>query len=104
MKISEISEMTVLSFLREEAPSEEPYLISSIMAAALGYIKSYTGIPAEAADGGETLDDYEDLSIAFLMLCQDMYDNRTMMPDTKYANSANKTIDTILNMHVRNLL
>ena len=44
------------------------------MHAARAYIAGYTGASAEE------LDEYEDVSIAFLVLCQDLYDNRTMYP------------------------
>ena len=37
-------------------------------------------------------------------LCQDLYDNRTMYPDTRYAANANRVVSSILDMHARNLL
>ena len=42
--------------------------------------------------------------MAFLVLCQDLYDNRTMYPDTRYAANANRVVSSILDMHARNLL
>lgn len=94
-----------MEFIKIEPEDEKPELIEAMMAGARQYISGHTGIPISPEDeGGESLDDFEDLTIAFLVLCQDMYDNRTMMPDSKYANSANKTVDSILGLHARNLL
>ncbi len=105
MKISEITPTVVTDFLRIEPEDADTKLIEAIQAAALSYIAGHTGIaPSPAAPGEESLDDYEDLSIAYLVLCQDMYDSRTMYPDAKYANAANKTVDSILALRRRNLL
>ena len=49
----------------------------------------------------ETLDSYSDFVIVVYVLCQDMYDNRTMYVDNKIIN---KTVQTILDMHTRNNL
>lgn len=71
------------------------------MTAAKKYISAYTGIQEVSTVGDEILDDHEDFSIAFLVLCQDMYDNRSMT--TEKANT-NRVIECILGMHSRNLL
>ena len=44
---------------------------------------------------------HEDLAIAALVLCQDMYDNRSVYVDK---NTTNKVVETILGMHCVNLL
>lgn len=74
MKLSEITADDVVSYLRlEGAPCDYDHLHAS-MAAAKAYISSYTGIPQSGE--GETLDDYEDIYLAFMVLCQDAYHYR----------------------------
>jgi len=53
------------------------------------------------ADYETGIDAYQDFVIAVYVLCQDMYDNRSMYIDK---NNANMVIDSILNMHAINLL
>lgn len=104
MKISEITLYDVVQFLRLEEGAYDDTMLSAIMAAATKYIEGHTGIPS-AAENGETLDDYDDLYIAYMVLCQDMYDNRTMYPDnSKYNSNSNVVVDSILSLHARNLL
>lgn len=64
---------------------------------------TFDSIPAAAptADYTAGIDAYEDLYIAYMVLCQDMHDNRSMYVDS---NNANKVVDSILSLHVRNLL
>lgn len=99
MKISEITPMAVAKYLRLESGDYDGSELQAIMESAKRYIVSYTGIPAEGT--GETLDDHEDFYIAFMVLCQDMYDNRSYAMES---SSANRVVDSILGMHVRNLL
>lgn len=47
------------------------------------------------------IDAFEDFYIVFMILCQDMYDNRSMYIDK---NNLNRTVETILGMHCVNLL
>lgn len=47
------------------------------------------------------LDAYEDFWIVVMVLCQDMYDNRTLSVDNE---NLNQTVKTILDMHSKNLL
>ena len=51
----------------------------------------------------EAVDDFEDLSIAYLMIIADFYDNRNLYADYK-ATTLNKGIETILNLHCRNFV
>lgn len=105
MKISEVTADFAISYLRLNRDETDIGLLEACLAAAKSYIEKETGIPAQSdTDGGETLDRFEDLTLACLCLCQDLYDNRTMIPDTKYANSGNKTVESILGLHRRNLL
>ena len=106
IKISEITIADVAKYLRLEDGDYDVQQVEAIMVAAKSYIVGYTGIPAssEVADA-VTLDSYADFWVAYMVLCQDMYDNRSMYPDVKYAtSSANRVVESILGMHVRNLL
>lgn len=47
------------------------------------------------------IDAYEDFTIVVYILCQDMYDNRSLYIDE---SNLNKVVDTILGMHCTNLL
>ena len=94
MKVSEVTNVQIAEYLRLD-PDEIPEEIEPIRKAAVEYMKSYTGM-----DDTE-LDEHEEFYIAFLVLCQDMYDNRAMA----VANgNVNKTVSTILDMHRKNLL
>lgn len=94
MKISEVTEAVVSQFLR--LPDEaEGLTVSVMLAAAKQYVLSYTGLTAEHAD------ELHDLTIALLVLCADMYDNRSMTVDN---NQVNTTVRSILDMRSVNLI
>lgn len=100
MTVSEITYTDVANYLRLtddliEDEANQKFLTSSI-GIAKAFILNYTGIEREA-----DLDNYEDLPIVVLALCQDMYDNRSLYVDN---SNLNKMIETILGMHQRNLL
>ena len=97
-KVSEITIDDVARYIRVD-----DYEISDIetyLNIAQNYISSYTGIPVTNEDG-ESLDDFPDFVIVAYILCQDMYDNRTLYVDK---NSINKVVQTVLDMHTRNNL
>lgn len=96
MKISEVDLRYVKKYLRiEEEETDEDNILTGIMSAALDYIKTYTALTAEQ------IDEHEDLTIAYLILCEDMFDNRSV----SVKNSAvNRTVSTILSMHSMNNL
>ncbi len=100
MKLSEITVSDVGCYLRLEKDQVKANAkqLTAIMEAAKRYIVSYTGLTTEE------LDDYDDLWLAFMVLCQDMFDNRTMYPDAKGSGSANRVVESILGMHAGNLL
>ena len=94
MKISEVTAADVIEFIREdETDSGLPGLLAKYMAAALAYLKGYTGL--EDAE----LDEHDDLTIAYLILVGDMYDKRTT---TANGLTVNKTLETILSMYSKN--
>lgn len=100
MKISEVSIEDVVRYLRIGPEDGEETLLNAIIAAAKQYISSYTGLPLTAPDA-PSADDYEDITIVFFALCQDMYDNRTTVVENA---SVNRTVETILNLHRRNFV
>lgn len=102
-KVSEITENELANYLRiTEVSEQEKEELITYLNIAKNYISNYTGIPEKAeSKDTETLDSYSDFIIVVYVLCQDMYDNRTMYIDNK---SINKTVQTILDMHTRNNL
>ena len=101
-KVSEITTQDVADYLR--LVDYEDSDIETYLNIAKSYISNYTGIPQATEDddeeesGIETLDSYADFVIVVYVLCQDMYDNRSM-----YVNSGNinKVVQTILDMHTK---
>lgn len=96
-KVSDITAQDVADYLRiVELTEDDEKFITSIISVAVDYILKYTGIEDAA-----TLDNYNDMVIVVFVLCQDMYDNRTLYVDN---NNVNKVVDNILGLHQRNLL
>lgn len=93
MKVSEITTEHVVEYLRAE--EEFPEKLEPMLTAAKSYISNYTGIPIEE------LDNYDEFYTVVMVLCQDMYDNRSYYVERNYVN---KTVSTILDMHRRNLV
>ena len=93
MTISEIKKQNVADFLRLDDAGDS--LLTPIMDAATKYILDYTGMTEDE------LDDHEDLYTAFMVLCQDMYDNRAMYVDK---NNVNRVVDSILFRHRTNFV
>ena len=77
----------------DEVSDEEKNTLTTLISIATSFIKSYTGL--------DDLDKYPEFVIVVLILCQDMWDNRTMYVDSK---DLNNTIQSILAMHSVNLL
>jgi uncharacterized phage protein (predicted DNA packaging) len=96
-KVSDITAQDVADYLRiAELTEDDENFITSIISVAVDYILKYTGI-----EDAETLDTYNDMVIVVYILCQDMYDNRTMYVDN---NNVNAVVNNILGLHQRNLL
>jgi hypothetical protein len=74
---------------------EDDQLFFSILPACKAFIKGYTGLSTEQMDGKE------DLTIALMVLSNEMYDNRTF---TVQSDKVNSVIKSILDMHSINLL
>ena len=99
MEVSKVSDITVkcvADYLRlDEVAESENDTLTMLISIATSFIKSYTGL--DDAD----VDIYPEFVIVVLILCQDMWDNRTMYVDSK---DLNNTVQSILAMHSINLL
>ncbi len=95
MKISELTATDVADCLRIDADEVNSTLLQAAMDSAESQILSETGLTEEE------LDDYADLTTAYLALVQDAYDNVGMQSDGKGINAVK---DCILGLHRRNLL
>lgn len=93
-KVSDITYSDIASYIRlsEVSTSEQNYL-TTLINISKDFISKYTGI--------SDLDNYPDLIIVVFVLCQDMYDTRSLYVDK---SNLNKVVDTILGMHSINLL
>lgn len=95
-KVSDITAESVADYLRlDEVTDSEINTLTMLISIATSYIKSYTGLDDEGVDK------YPEFVIVVLILCQDMWDNRTMYVDSK---DLNNTVQSILAMHSVNLL
>ena len=95
-KISDITAADIAEYLRIAEPTQDDLkYITMTINVAIDYILNYTGIDRES------LDNYSDLIIVVFVLCQDMYDTRALTVDN---SNVNKVVETVLNMHQRNLL
>lgn len=93
-KVSDITYADVAEYLRlPEVTQSDQSLLNALIGIAKDFISKYTG--------QNDLDAYEDYVIVVLILCQDMWDNRTM-----YVDSGNLSfvVESILGMHSINLL
>lgn len=95
-KVSEVTSADLAAFLRvgEVTPSEEGFL-DTIIGAATAYMSKYTGLTAAQ------LDESHDFVPVLLVLCQDMYDNRSLYVDSA---NVNRMVQSTLDMHSVNLL
>lgn len=95
-KVSDITASDVAEYLRlPEVTSGDLITINNLLGVSKAYISSYTGKSIEE------LDDCQDIVIVCFILCQDMWDNRTMYVDK---GNISNVVDTILGMHSVNLL
>lgn len=94
MIISEITITEIKNYLHVYH-TEDDTILEAILVASKAFVRNYTGLSPE------TLDTYEDLSIAVFILAAELYDNRVYTVDNSNVNPA---IQAILNMHSVNLL
>ena len=92
MKVSTITENDIANYIRlQEVDEADKKLLTALITIAKKFITENTGV--------KDLDEYDDFLIGVFILCQDMYDNRTLYVDK---NNLNKVVETILGMHSRN--
>ncbi len=98
MKVSEITISDICSQVREEeeylTPENRKYM-QDLKAAAVAFVRGYTGLTDEKIEA------HEDITVAVLTLISDMYDNRQMYVDK---SNVNRVADAILGMYSENLL
>lgn len=94
-KVSEITVEDLKSYLRisDDLSEDDKKFLKTILNSSINYIKNNAGI--------DDMDKYSDLVIVVFVLCQDMYDNRTLYVDK---NNVNKVVSSILGQHDNNLL
>ena len=94
-KVSKITVEDLKSYLRisDGLSEDDKKFLETILNSSINYIKNNTGI--------DDVDKYSDLVIVVFVLCQDMYDNRTLYVDK---NNVNKVVSSILGQHDNNLL
>lgn len=94
--VSQIKASDVAEYLRlTDATTDDMNTLSTILNVAKVYVGEYTG--RSLAE----LDLYKDIIIAVFVLCQDMWDNRTLYVDS---SNVNKVVESILGLHSVNLL
>ena len=94
MKISQITDEFICTFLRED-PTDADALstIEVLRPAALAYLTKHTGLTAAQ------LDDCEDTTYVYLAAIEQMYDNRTLVVDE---GKLGYIAATILSLHSLN--
>ena len=94
-KVSEITVEDLKTYLRisDDLSDDDKKFLETILNSSINYIKNNTGI--------DDVVKYTDLVIVVFVLCQDMYDNRTLYVDK---NNVNKVVSSILGQHDNNLL
>lgn len=103
MKIPELTNNNITAYLKldnyEDLEAQDQQMIDIVKEAAFAYIESETGLTSEE------IEKKDDLTIAYLALCQDMYDNRVTGFDSGTKNMVqNNTVDSILSRHRVNLV
>lgn len=94
--VSQITAQDVADYLRlSEVTTSDTNTLNTLLTVAKAYVTQYTGQTLEA------LDTFQDVIIVVLILCQDMWDNRTFYVDS---SNANKVVESILGLHSVNLL
>ena len=94
--VSQITAQDVADYLRiSEVTQDDTNTLNTLLTVAKAYICQYTGQTLE------NLDNLSDIIIVVFILCQDMWDNRTLYVDS---SNVNKVVESILGLHSVNLL
>lgn len=95
-KVSDISYQDIADYLRlYEVDNDDINTLNTLINVAKTFASNYTGRTIEE------LDNYKDFVIVVFVLCQDMWDNRTMYVDS---TNLNNVVQAILGLHSVNLL
>ena len=95
-KVSEINATNVANYLRiTEVDGQIIKELEEYLEIAKKYIKDESGLD------DKELDKQEDFVIVIYILCQDMYDHRSLYVDK---SNINEVVKTILGRHRKNLL
>lgn len=95
-KVSDITAQDVADYIRiSEVTADDLNTLNTLIKVAKTYMVNYTGRTEE------DLDSHRDFVIVALILCQDMYDNRTFYVDK---TNLNHVVSSILDLHSVNLL
>lgn len=95
-KVSDITANDVADYIRlVDFTDEDTNTLNNLIGIAKTFIMNYTGHALE------DLDNFQDFVIVVLILCQDMWDNRTLYVDK---GTLSYPVETILGMHSINLL
>ena len=95
-KVSDITAVDIANYIRlDEVSEDDTKTLENLIAISKSFIEHYTG------RSEQELDNYPDFVIVVYILCQDMWDNRTLYVDN---SNLNKVVETILGMHSVNLL
>lgn len=103
-KVSDITYQNIADYIRVDVTNDATTQneLKTYLNIAKEYISQYTGIPITKDNNNvKDLDDYPNFIIVVFILCQDMYDNRSMYVDEK---NINKVVQSILGMHSVNYL
>lgn len=96
-KVSEITLNELLEFCRIDDPdSTDSGCVERAMSIVRAYIRSYTGLT------DAEIDEHEDISWAYLVLCRDNYDNRSLQENS--ALKVNRTVGIILDQYNNHML
>ena len=96
MKISEVTTEYIRNFLRLDDESFDSE-IEIYKSSAIDFICNYTGLTKEE------IEEYEDLTQAYLVLISDFFENH-LYQQGKTADTMNKVVEIILNHHRKNFL
>ena len=85
-KISDITYQDIADYIRlSEVSQDDQNYLTTLRNISIDYISKYTGI------ANDDLDNYTDLIIVVFVLCQSMYDDRTMYVDNSNLNKDFRT-------------
>ena len=95
MKVSEVTIDDLISYCNAYDDDTTKKDMEIILNGVKSYIKSYTGLTLDR------IDEIEDLTLALLAICSDMFDNRNFTVEN---DKVNKLYKSILDMHSVNYL